>query len=272
MPQEIGSSGKLTCWCACTPAAVSKNRKRPAVLILPGGGYGHISARESEPIALQFIAKGYVAFVLDYSVAPFGFPTSLREAAMAMRYIRENAEDYEINQNMVAAIGFSAGGHLCGTLGTMYDCAEVADLGSPEQLRPDALGLCYPVAVSWGRIHDASFENLAKGNASIKERLSLEKLVRKDMPPVFLWHTRDDTVVPCRNSLVLSVALEETGVPFCLHIYRHGPHGLATADELTYATWEMPDISWGVQDWFAAELCFFREIGFKIIDEEEAVY
>lgn len=262
-------SGKLTCWYAGTPFAVSKRRKRLAVLILPGGGYEHINARESEPIALQFIAEGYVAFVLEYSVAPFGFQTSLREAAIAIRYIRENTANYEINPNMIAAIGFSAGGHLCGALGTMYDCAEVADLGSPEQLRPDALGLCYPVAVSWGKTHDASFQKLTEGNASLKERLSLEKLVRRDMPPVFLWHTRDDAVVPCRNSLVLAASLEEAGVSFSLHIYRHEPHGLSTADELAYATWEMRDISCDVPDWFAAELRFFREIGFKTIDEEE---
>lgn len=262
-------SGKLTCWCASTPDAVSKKRKRPAVLILPGGGYSHTSARESEPVALQFIAKGYVAFVLDYSVAPFGFPISLREAAMAMRYIRENAVDYEINPNMVAAIGFSAGGHLCGTLGTMYDCAEVADLGDPEWLRPNALGLCYPVAVSWGRTHEESFQNLTKGNALLKERLSLDKLVRKDMPPVFLWHTRDDAVVPCRNSLVLATSLEEAGVPFVLHIYGHGPHGLATANELAYASWEMPQISWDVSCWLEAVFRFLEEIGFRIIDKEE---
>lgn len=267
--QEDGMAGNLTGWYASTPLAVSKKRHKPAVLILPGGGYSHTSDRESEPIALQFVAKGYVAFVLEYSVAPFGFPTSLREAAMAMRYIRENAADFEINPNMIAAIGFSAGGHLCGTLGTMYDCAEVADLGEPKLLRPDVLGLCYPVAVSWGRTNNASFQNLTKGNVFLKERLSLERLVRKDMPPVFLWHTRDDAVVPCRNSLILSVALEEAGVPFSLHIYRHGPHGLATANELAYETWKLPDISWDVPDWFDAELCFFKEIGFKIIDDEE---
>lgn len=267
-PREEGMAGRLTCWCVYTPSAVSKKRKKPAVLILPGGGYSHTSARESEPIALQFIAEGYAAFVLDYSVAPFGFPTSLREAAMAMRYIRENAADYEVDLHMVAAMGFSAGGHLCGTLGTMYDCAEVADLGRPEQLRPDALGLCYPVAVSWGRTHDASFQNLTKGNASLKERLSLEKLVRSDMPPVYLWHTRDDSVVPCRNSLVLAAALEEAGVPFAFHIYGHGPHGLSTANELAYAAWEMPDISRDVLDWLDAELRFFKEIGFRITDEE----
>ena len=262
-------SGKLTCWCAATPDSVSRKRQRPAVLILPGGGYDHISARESGPVALQFMARGYAAFSLEYSVAPNGFPTPLREAAMAMRYIRENAENYEINPNMVAVIGFSAGGHLCGLLGTMYDCPEVSDLGNANQLRPDALGLCYPVVISWGKTHNGSFENLAKDNAPLIRRLSLDQLVRSDMPPVFLWHTRDDPIVPCRNSLVLSVALEEAGIPFALHIYRHGPHGLSTANALAYASWDTPDISWDVPGWLEAVFRFLEEIGFRIIDKEE---
>ena len=268
LPQEMGTSGKLTCWCVATPDSVSRKRQRPAVLILPGGGYDHISARESGPIALQFMAQGYAAFSLEYSVAPNGFPTPLREAAMAMRYIRENAENFEINPNMVAAIGFSAGGHLCGLLGTMYDCSEVSDLGDASQLRPDALGLCYPVAISWGKTHNGSFENLAKDNAPLIRRLSLDQLVRSDMPPVFLWHTRNDPIVPCRNSLLLSVALEEAGVPFALYIYRNGPHGLATANVLSYASWDTPDVSWDVPGWLTAEFRFLKEIGFKIIDGE----
>lgn len=268
LPQENGMSGKLTCWYVATPTSVSRKRQRPAVLILPGGGYDHISARESGPIALQFMARGYASFTLDYSVFPNGFPIPLREAAMAIRYIRENAAYYEINPNMVVVVGFSAGGHLCGMLGTMYDCPELADLGNADQFRPDALGLCYPVAISCGRTHDGSFENLTKGSEILKRRLSLDKLVRSDMPPVFLWHTQDDPIVPCRNSLMLSVALEEAGVPFALHIYRHGPHGLATANELAYASWEMPEMSADISGWLTAEFCFLEEIGFRIIDEE----
>ena len=89
---------------------------------------------------------------------------------MAMRYIRENADRFEIDPGKVAALGFSAGGHLCGTLGTMFDSDQVADLGTAEQLRPDALGLCYPVAVSWGRTHEGSFRNLCGGDEQLRQR------------------------------------------------------------------------------------------------------
>lgn len=266
-----GAVGCLRCWVSKTDPKVSTARKRPAVLILPGGAYCWTSPREAEPVALRFAARGYGAFVLDYSCAPLSFPTALREAALAMRYIRENAAEFEVDPHMVAAVGFSAGGHLCGTLGTMYDCAEVADLGAPALLRPDALGLCYPVAVSWGNTHEQSFESISGGDGALRRRLSLEKLVRPDMPPVFLWHTRDDASVPCRNSLLLAAALDEAGVEFAFHLYRHGCHGLSTADEMVYMAGKVPQISWDVPGWVESMQRFFGEIGFQITDGENAI-
>lgn len=263
-----GAVGRLTLWVQQTSDQVSPGRRRPAVLILPGGAYRRTSAREAEPVALRFAARGYAAFVLEYSCAPHSFPVALREAAMAMAYIREHAEEYEIDPHMVAAMGFSAGGHLCGTLGTLYDAPEVADIAPAEQIRPDALGLCYPVAVSWGRTHEGSFENVSRGDPALRQRLSLDNLVRPDMPPVFLWHTRDDDSVPCRNSLVLAAALEEQGVDFAFHLYRHGCHGLSTADEMAYPAWGVPETSWDVAGWVDSMMKFFAEIGFCITDQK----
>ncbi len=260
---------RLICYRIETPKEVSPCRKKPGILILPGGGYSHTSTREAEPVALRFGARGYGPFVLHYSVAPCVFPVALREAAMAMRYIRENAPEYEVNPAMVAAIGFSAGGHLCGMLGMCYDSPAVADLGPAALLRPDALGLCYPVAVEWGRTHEGSFENLSGGDRELRKTLSLEKLVRRDMAPVFLWHTRDDNAVPCRNSLILAQALEEAGVDFVLHLYRHGRHGLSTANEMVYPAANVPETSWDVAGWLETMLRFFEEIGFKITDFQE---
>ena len=263
--------GRLTCWVQQTPESVSPCRKRPAILILPGGGYHHTSEREAEQVALRFASQGFAAFVLHYSCAPSVFPAALREAAMAMRYIREHADRFEIDPGMVAALGFSAGGHLCGTLGTMFDSPEVADLGTPEQLRPDVLGLCYPVAVSWGRTHEGSFRNLCGGDEQLRQRLSLDRLVRPDMPPAFLWHTRNDASVPCRNSLILAQAMEEAGVDFALHIYREGKHGLSTADAMAFPMYELPRISWDVPGWLEACIRFFREVGLTVTDREVQV-
>lgn len=265
--RKTETGGSLTCWIQKTPVEVSSARKRPAILILPGGGYHHTSPREAEPVALRFAAKGWAAFVLHYSCAPSVFPAALREAAMAMGYIRQNAEAFEVDPRKVAVLGFSAGGHLCGCLGTLFDCSELADLGTPEQLRPDALGLCYPVAVSWGRTHEGSFDNLTGGDAALRQRLSLDRLVRPDMPPAFLWHTRNDNSVPCRNSLILAQAMEEAGVDFSLHIYREGKHGLSTANAMAYPTDDFPRISWDVPGWLEACVRFFEEIGLTITDK-----
>lgn len=266
IPTPAGGKGILTCWQRRTSTAVSTCRRGPAVLVIPGGGYSHVSPREGEPVALRFLARGYAAFVLDYSVAPLRFPAALREAAMAMRYIRENAAEFEVNPAMVAAIGFSAGGHLCGTLGTMYDAPEVADLGAPPLLRPDALGLCYPVTVSWGHTHEGTFKNISGGDPVLREKLSLDKLVRADMPPVFLWHTRDDQSVPCRNSLILASKLEEKGVDLVFHLYRRGRHGISTADDQVYPAGGVPEISADVPDWPELMMQFYKEIGFCITD------
>ncbi len=239
-------------------------RTRPAVLILPGGGYGHVSSREAEPVALRYAAKGWCAFVLTYTVAPAKYPVALREAAMAMAYIRSRSEALQIGR--VAAVGFSAGGHLCGCLGTLFDDAVLSDIGSAQVLRPDILGLHYPVAVSWGNTHRESFRNLCGEDETLAARLSLDALVRRDMPPVFLWHTRQDASVPCRNSLILANALEQADVPFAMHVYHRGCHGLSTADELAYPSGKVPPISRDVTGWLDAELLFFEENGLKIQD------
>lgn len=266
MERRGAAGGRLTCmtWRPLEEAGVG--RESPAVLILPGGGYCMTSEREAEAVALQFSALGYQTFVLAYSCAPSVFPTALRECAMAMTYIRRSAKGFGVIPNMVAAVGFSAGGHLCGTLGTLYDSPEVADIAPAEWIRPDALGLSYPVAVSWGSTHEGSFQALCGENRDLRSRLSLEKLVRPDMPPVFLWHTRDDGAVPVRNSLILAQAMEEKGVSFALHIYRSGPHGVSLANELVYPANHPPVCSRDVSGWQRAMADFWAECGFACRD------
>ncbi len=257
---------ELVCLYDNSPAEMELHRKRPGVLILPGGGYTFVSDREAGPVALEWMAKGYAAFILRYSVEPLSFPVQLREACMAMRYIRENCDRFEVNPHMVAAIGFSAGGHLCGTLGTMYDCPEVSDLGEGAMLRPDAIGLCYPVALTWGPTHEGSVLAVSGGDAALAKRLSVDAQVRPDMPPVYLWHTRDDATVPARNSLILAQALQEAGVPYALHIYHSGPHGLATADQRTCSTEHYRRFSREITGWANRMMDFFEEIGFCAVD------
>ncbi len=259
------SNGKLHCYWVDTPAQVCPHRAKPAILILPGGGYHHLSHREHEPVALHMLYRGFQAFVLEYAVAPARFPLALQEAAMAMAYIRQNSARYGLT-GQVAAMGFSAGGHLCGTLGTLYDAPEVSQIAPAEAIRPDALGLCYPVAVSWGNTHQGSFLNLCGEDQALRSRLSLDALARPDMPPVFLWHSRSDESVPCRNSLELARALEEKNVPFAMHIYRLGSHGVSTADVHAYPQGDMAPVSQELPGWVDSMALFFRENGIAIRD------
>lgn len=267
LPAPENGGGNLSVFLHPTSWEISPKRKRPAVLVIPGGGYCFVSDREAEPVAFRFLAKGFVPFVLRYSCTGHTFPTQLREAAMAMRYIRQHAQEFEVDPSMVAAVGFSAGGHLCGTLGTMYDCPEVADIGSEELLRPDALAMCYPVTLGWGPTHGETMKTVSGGDPQLRQRLSLDNRVRPDMPPVFLWHSRDDDLVPCRNSIILAQKLDEAGVDFAFHLYRHGWHGLSLADHTVYHAGVTPGCSPDVPGWLDSCVRFWEETGFRITDQ-----
>lgn len=222
-------------------------RKRPLVLLCPGGGYTRTSDREAESMALQFLAMGYHAAVLRYSCAPAKFPTALLELASAMVLIRGNAEGWHVDADKIIVQGCSAGGHLAASLGMFWDedfLAEGIGLeGSDhELLRPNGMILCYPVITSGEFAHRGSFDNLvgtleeAADNQQVKELLektSLEKQVSSKTPKAFIWHTFADQAVPVENSLLLVSALRKQGISTEFHMYPKGEHGLALANHLT---------------------------------------
>ena len=266
---KAGDGGIVSVYALEPIGKVDPNRRFPAILILPGGAYQWVSPREAEPVAMRFLSRGFSCFILSYSCAPARFPTALREAAMAMRFIRENANDLHVDPEKVTALGFSAGGHLCGTLGTLFDAEEVLDIAPSSVIRPDALILCYPVSSSQGRTHYESFLSLCGDDPALMERLSLDRLVRRDMMPVFLWHTRTDDSVPVDGTLKLASALADKDIPFSLHVYAYGRHGLATADDLVYRRDNLPVVSDGVLDWPEQAIRFLWEQGFHIEDGTE---
>lgn len=266
LAQPEGAEGELFCYLPDTSREVNPARRHPAILVLPGGGYAFTSDREAEPVALQFLARGYAAFVLRYSVAPACFPTQLREAAMVMAYIRRNAAELTVDPSMVAAIGFSAGGHLCGTLATMYDAPELVDIGDGALIRPDAVCLTYPVTVEHGPTHEGTWQNVSGGDPAVRHRLSLDRLARPDMPPVYIWHTRTDAAVPVCNSLTLAQKLDELGVSFSLHIFARGGHGLSLANDLVYPAGKIPAHSSDIGRWIDETITFFAESGLELKD------
>lgn len=235
--QNLNSEASITAYLPDNMSEIGQeNKKRPCILICPGGGYEYCSQREAEPIALQFLPEGFNVFVLNYSCAPHRYPTQLCEVAAAMELIHRNAEEWHCDTTRIAIMGFSAGGHLAAHYSNAYDCEEVRAI-FPDSKPVQASVLCYPVITADPRwAHLSSFDSLTgiQGRTpEDAEHYSCEKLVHKQTPPAFLWHTATDTCVPVMNSLLYAQGLASHGVPFELHIYPCGAHGLATCDEQT---------------------------------------
>nr|WP_297171321.1 alpha/beta hydrolase [uncultured Agathobaculum sp.] len=209
---------------------------KPALVICPGGGYVFCSIREGAPVARAFARSGIESFVLEYDCAPapLGF-MPVQTAAAAVAWVRAHATRLGIDANRIAIGGFSAGGHLAGTLAAVWNRADwfapATDLWTH---RPNAAVLCYPVVSAGEFAHRGSFVQLAGPNHTAQQLFSLEHLVGQDMPPTFLWHTLDDREVPVENTLLLEQALRRAGVPHEVHLFPHGVHGLSLADYETY--------------------------------------
>ena len=214
---------------------------RPAVIVCPGGGYEFLSDREAYPVADLFSSHGCVSFILRYAIKPYcGEINSLLDAASAILYLRKNAGKYHIDPHKIAVCGFSAGGHLTGYISTCYgDERVLKKLGcKKEDVRPDASILCYPVVTAVKATHRLSFINLYSKDSDTftkeeLERVSLELRVTKDTPPAFIWTTSDDPLVPSGNALLYAQALNDNGVPYELHVFPKGAHGLAMSDRGT---------------------------------------
>ncbi len=216
-----------------------KGFTRRAILVIPGGGYHNVcSDREGEPIAHAFMAEGFAAFVLSYSVARVRpFPAQLIEASLAMAHIREHAEEYGIDPEAVFVTGFSAGGHLACSLGVLWHLDEIYQkTGIPFGInKPNGMILGYPVTIFEGG-HKGTHQNLWCTDEPSAEQIaisSLENHVDDKSVPLFIMHTSDDAVVPIKSALALASAYAEKGLPFELHVYPHAPHGAALANEIT---------------------------------------
>ena len=217
--------------------------RRPAVIVLPGGGYSGLANHEGEPIALRLAAQGICSFVLMYSVKPSGavFPQALCEALTAVKFVRDHAQEYGIDPNNISTLGFSAGGHLCACTGTLWDhpCLDGYLEGNRQAYRPDKIVPCYPVISSDATFgHKGSFVNLL-GRSSYEDiteeehrLLSLENQVREGSSPAFLWTTFEDTCVPPLNAIAFASAYIRCKIPCELYMYPHGYHGIGLGDHM----------------------------------------
>jgi acetyl esterase/lipase len=203
-----------------------------AMVILPGGGYGGLAAHEGKGYADWLVTNGVSCFVLKYRLGSQGYrhPRMLEDAARAVRLVRARADDWKLDPKRVGIMGSSAGGHLASTLLTHFDSgkADAADSIERQSSRPDLGILCYPVISMGPNTHAGSKNNLLGKDPApaLVKLLSNELQVTKDTPPCFLWHTWEDKAVKVENSLEFATALRAAGVPFDLHVYQKGAHGM----------------------------------------------
>ncbi len=246
-----------------TPYLHEDGKDRPCIIVVPGGAYSFVSPSEGEIVAKKFFGFGYNCFVLTYTVNPtYDYPLDnqpMKDLSRAVRFVRSKSKEFNIIKDKLAVCGFSAGGHLCASVCTHFDDV---DENNPKYMeysnRPDAAILCYPVISAGKYIHQGSFDALL-GFEAKKERLeyySVEKHVKDNTPPCFIWQTATDETVPVENSYLFANALKEKGVAFAHHVFSEGKHGLSTADEvyasgeygIPYTTFQNYAVSKGIKE------------------------
>ncbi|HEX7653100.1 MAG TPA: alpha/beta hydrolase [Verrucomicrobiae bacterium] len=224
-----------------TPYVPATGANGSALVICPGGGYAHLAAHEGNDYALWLNQHGITCFVLKYRLGSSGYhhPAMLNDAARAVRWVRAHATEYHVNPQQVGIMGSSAGGHLASSLMTHFDAGNTnaSDPVEQQSSRPDIGILCYPVITMGHFTHRGSHDNLLgkDADAELVKFMSSEQQVSSNTPPCFIWTTYEDTVVPMENTLMFAEALRQNHVPFDLHVYQKGPHGMGLKDKPPFA-------------------------------------
>jgi acetyl esterase/lipase len=226
---------------------------RPAIVICPGGAYERVAESEKDPVATYYFGKGFNVFTLDYSVGEKASNfTPLLELSEAFVKIRDNALNFRTDPTKIAVMGFSAGGHLAASLALLYNNPEFTKVSgiSDGYNSPDALILAYPVITTGKWAHEKSIENVCGNNKKLVKLFSLEDRVSKDCPPVFIWTTANDELVPVENSMLLVNSLIKHKIRVEAHLFPSGKHGLSVCNEecnmknKSVAQWKDLSVNW----------------------------
>lgn len=219
-------------------------KPRRALVVVGGGAYYFVSDRECEPVALEFYNRGYNCFFIKYSISPSRFPAALLQVASLIDHIKKHSADYSIMPKKVFAVGFSAGGHLVGSVVAAknnIDCLDKTLATKIEKLDCRLAGIIMSYSVINIEGHSGSYANLLGEKASelLKTKeyafLNLDTCVKKTNAPAFIWCTADDNCVNAGSSLAYAQALNAASVTYELHIYKSGAHGLSLADQRVYS-------------------------------------
>ena len=224
---------------------------RPCVIVCPGGGYENLAfSSEGIQIAERFVKAGVRAFILNYRFSPNRYPVPQTDLALAIKYLRANADRLQIDPDDLMIMGFSAGGHLCASTAALREEVnralmdrltsvrpELAAAYDSISIRPDKVTLCYPVISFLKEDHEPSFQALTGGNESLREHLSIEKQVDPDYPKTFIWTNADDSLVPPSNTTRMAEALSGMGIEHETHIYPQGEHGCGLGQGTSAEGW-----------------------------------
>lgn len=259
--KKIGDKGaKATFYLQEPNKEIDVNRKSPVMIVVPGGAYLWTSWREEEPVALEFLGKGFSCVVAEYATEGLdfyrdpavnfskepvsSFPNPLVDLCKTIAYVREHSDEWSLDADSINVIGFSAGGNLTAQLGCYWNKDWLEELvgKSPKLYRPNSICLAYgaPAMVdTQSAMNNSGKQNSSKINYAtlgLNDALERRKLVNMvdavscDVPPAFIWHTMEDPFVPVADALRFASDLEQHSIPFELHIYQKGKHGLALAD------------------------------------------
>lgn len=265
---KLDISGGRACLSAMIPESdirVPAQCQRPAIIVLGGGGYDHMSLREGEPIALQFVAAGAVGFTLYYSQIPKRYPAQLLDVAYSVAYVRKHAADMHVNPKQIFLCGMSAGGHPAAAL-AIYSTGGHCSCQLPDGCAPSGLILGYPLLDTGIYGNYAATENLLgveKQNPILLKETSLIDQVHGKMSPTFLWHTVTDESIPAMGTLRFAQKLLSCGVPCELHLYPKGKHGLSLAQTTTAPSEDL--IEPACAEWISAAVRWMRERAAEIL-------
>lgn len=255
--KKIGDNGaQATFYLQEANSEIDINRKYPMMVIVPGGAYLWTSWREEEPIALEFLGKGFSCVVFEYATEGLAFyeepidytknpassfPNPIVDLTKTLAYIRENADEWNIDFNSINVMGFSAGGNLVAQLGVYWKEEWLENLSNItcDQYQPNSICLAYAAVNIVSDLREQKPERITfatLGKEISQQRADMVNVMdkaNKNVPPTFIWHTMEDPYVPADGALKFALGLHQNCVPYEIHLYQKGKHGLGLADYRT---------------------------------------
>jgi len=233
------------------PFTKPERKKAPCVIVCPGGAYNRVAFHnEGIPVAEKLCEMGYQAFILSYRVFPDTYPAPQKDLIRAIRFVRKNHEKLGIDPENVTIMGFSAGGHLCGTVGALYDRFEDETHRYDDvSARPDQICLCYPLVSLLTDIHEDCNRNFLGDVQKEEDRraLSLEMILSRDYPKTYIWACEDDPVVPVSHTRMMERGLKNKTADYMAHVFPSGGHGIG------------PGTGTSAEGWMAEAMAFLQE-------------